>query len=178
VTDAWTLSATPWKLVAISAAVTVIAAAVWSGHVPLAAAVGLAAILPAALVDILDHRLPDRLVALSATALVATASIEAITIGTDIAPLDALLGAALMAGPILVLHVVSPTSMGFGDVKASIVLGAALGLASPGLALFALFIASAGTSAAGLATRRRHLPFGPGLVLGSIATISLYGVLR
>ena len=177
-TDAWTLSTTWWRLVAVAAAVVVVTIAVWSVEIPVAAAIGLVAALPAALVDVLDRRLPDRLVARAALAMIAAACIEALTTGTSVRPVDALLGAALLAGPIMVLHLVSPAAMGFGDVKASIVLGAALGLAGPNLSLIALLVASAGTAATGLATRHRYLPFGPGLVLGSMATISVYGVLR
>ncbi len=49
-----------------------------------------------------------------------------------------LIPAALaFAGPLLLLHLVSPAAMGFGDVKAGIVLGYALGLVHWHLALAA-----------------------------------------
>jgi leader peptidase (prepilin peptidase)/N-methyltransferase len=76
-----------------------------------------------------------------------------------------------MALPVLALHLVSPASMGFGDVKAAVVLGAAVGTVDARLAYVALCLAAAGGVAVGLATRRRTIPFGPFLVVASLLVL-------
>jgi leader peptidase (prepilin peptidase)/N-methyltransferase len=57
-----------------------------------------------------------------------------------------------MALPVLALHLLSPASMGFGDVKAAVVLGAAVGTVDARLAAVALCLAAAGGAAFGLAS--------------------------
>jgi leader peptidase (prepilin peptidase)/N-methyltransferase len=76
-----------------------------------------------------------------------------------------------MALPVLALHLLSPASMGFGDVKAAVVLGAAVGTVDARLAAVALCLAAAGGAAFGLATRRRAIPFGPFLVVASLVVL-------
>jgi prepilin signal peptidase PulO-like enzyme (type II secretory pathway) len=61
--------------------------------------------------------------------------------------------------------------MGFGDVKAGIALGFALGLVHWQLALAALALATGLTAAIGLLARARTVPLGPGLV--AAATLAL-----
>ena len=51
---------------------------------------------------------------------------------------DVLTGALVVAGPLLAVHLITPSGMGFGDVKAGAVLGAAMGLIDVELALLAL----------------------------------------
>ena len=76
-------------------------------------------------------------------------------------------GALVLATPLLALHLIAPTSMGFGDVKAAAALGATLGLVQPELALWTLCLASAITAAWGIARRVRHVALGPGLVVAA-----------
>jgi leader peptidase (prepilin peptidase)/N-methyltransferase len=64
--------------------------------------------------------------------------------------------------------------MGFGDVKAAVVLGAAVGTADARLAAVALCLAAAGGAAVGLATRRRTIPFGPFLVGASLVVLLVH----
>jgi leader peptidase (prepilin peptidase)/N-methyltransferase len=84
-----------------------------------------------------------------------------------------LLGASMMAGPMLLLHLVSPGSMGFGDVKAGVVLGAALGTLDWRLGLVALTVAAGLGVVVGAVRRSATIPFGPFLVLG--ATVAILG---
>jgi leader peptidase (prepilin peptidase)/N-methyltransferase len=77
-----------------------------------------------------------------------------------------------------VLHVVSPRSMGFGDVKLAFVLGLALGWLGWGelvLGLFCGFLAGALVGLVLIALRRRgrkdHLPFGPFLAFGTLVVL-------
>lgn len=171
--------------VRVLAALTVLvcaAAVVSSTEVGLASGVAVAALVPAALVDLDENRLPNRLVGGAALATVAAFWVSvAVDLGAgrdpDLSVIDGVAtGVGLMAGPLLVLHLVSPVAMGFGDVKAAVVLGAGLGVVHAQLPLVALLIASGSTAAFGLATQRRALPFGPGLVIGSAAALVLSDV--
>ena len=127
------------------------------------------AMVPAAAVDVDERRLPNVLVGAAAVAVILTAALVAVGEGSlGAGPMA--IGAGLMAAPLLVMHLVAPASMGFGDVKAATVLGAGLGTIEPQLSLVALCIASAATALVGLVGRRRDLPFGPGLVGGTWIT--------
>lgn len=120
-------------------------------------------LVTAAIVDINERRLPNRLLALAAVPLLVALSAEASSALTT----QAAIGIALTAGPLLTAHLISPHSIGFGDVKAAAVIGGLLGLLDASLGLVALCIALATTAAVGLALRRRSLPLGPGLVAGA-----------
>ena len=134
-----------------------------------AAIVAPIAMVPAAAVDVDERRLPNVLVGAAAVAVILTAALVAVGEGSlGAGPMA--IGAGLMAAPLLVMHLVAPASMGFGDVKAATVLGAGLGTIEPQLSLVALCIASAATALVGLVGRRRDLPFGPGLVGGTWIT--------
>jgi leader peptidase (prepilin peptidase)/N-methyltransferase len=137
-----------------------------------AAALAVAAMSPAAVIDIRERRLPDRWVAFAAGVLAAT-TWAAWVFGQFVSISAMFLGAAVMAGPILVLHLVSPRSMGFGDVKAAVVLGAAVGAADWQLALAGLTLAAGLGVAIGIAGRARTIPFGPFLVLGSAIALAV-----
>ena len=85
-----------------------------------------------------------------------------------------LLGAALAAAVFLALPLLfNPQGMGLGDVKLALLLGAWLGKAVLG-ALFLSFLAAVPVSLYllarhGGAARKRAIPFGPFLAIGSIA---------
>lgn len=126
--------------------------------------------VPAAVIDIERRRLPDVWVVASLTALVAALSVEAVVEGSTRsgAPLAALAsGAVAMALPLLALHVVSPDAMGFGDVKAALVLGAAIGTVDWRLGAVALCLAASTGAIAGVLGRRRTIAFGPYLVFAA-----------
>ena len=78
-----------------------------------------------------------------------------------------LAGVPVMALPLLVVHLVTPAAMGFGDVKLAVALGAGLGVLEPKLAVLALAVASGLTLLAAACTRRSAMPFAPGLVIGA-----------
>ena len=76
------------------------------------------------------------------------------------------------------LHVISPRSMGFGDVKLSFVLGLFLGYLGWGELALGLFLGFLYGAAIGiflivarLRTRRDHVPFGPFLAAGTMTAI-------
>ncbi len=84
-------------------------------------------------------------------------------------------------GLLLVIHLVSPAGMGFGDVRLAGLIGMVLGWLSIGhvlLALFLAFLAAAvvgmGRVAVRLRSRKDRVPFGPFLALGAILAV-LFG---
>jgi leader peptidase (prepilin peptidase) / N-methyltransferase len=90
----------------------------------------------------------------------------------------AILGGVAAMAALGGLHLVSPRSMGFGDVKLAFVLGLALGWLGWGelvLGLFCGFLAGAVVGLALIALRQRgrkdHLPFGPFLALGTLVVL-------
>ena len=133
---------------------------------PLGAAAAVALLVPAAVIDIEQRRLPDAWVAASTSALV-TAFLVGSTIGQPLDLGQSIGGAVAMALPVFVLHLVSPASMGFGDVKVAAVLGTAVGTIDWRLGAVALCLAALTGAAAGLVTRRGSIAFGPFLVFGA-----------
>lgn len=125
----------------------------------------------AAWIDHREHRLPDAWVLAGATPIVVAAGGWILAGRVDAATAVAL-GAVLFAGPLLTLHLVAPTSLGFGDVKAGAVLGGGGGLLSPGLALVALCVASGAAAVWGIARARTHVPMGPAFIVGSLAAFA------
>ncbi len=150
--------------------VAALAIAVMVGVAPLAASAAVALMVPAAAIDVEHRRLPDAWVLASLAALVAALSVGAI-VGSAIQPgatVGGIVGGALcMAMPVLFLHVVSPDAMGFGDVKAAMALGAAVGTIDWRLGAVALCLAALSGAVAGVLGRRRTIAFGPCLVFGA-----------
>ena len=171
-----------WHSVGIAARVatlTAIAACaalmvLWSTQAPAVIATGLAltVLTAAALVDAVDHRLPNGLVAMAALPVGVAIAIAAAAGSVDVA-LGALAGAALLGVPLLITHLVSPVGMGFGDVKAGAVVGAAVGLVNAQLAVLTLVLALGGSAAWALMHRWRTIPLGPGLVVGALLALSI-----
>lgn len=144
-----------------------------TGLTPLAGAIGIALLVPAAVIDIEQRRIPDAWVVSGGICVIVTLVVDSV-VGqpneAEVLPGTAL-GAIAMTLPVLALHLVSPASMGFGDVKAAVVLGAAIGTTDARLAAVALCLAAAGGATVGLAARRRTIPFGPFLVSASVLVV-------
>jgi len=167
-------------LIAIVAAMSIaaLAIAVVVGIAPMAASIAVALMVPAAVIDIEQRRLPDgwtiaAMVSLTTALAMAAAfgdsTSAAPSVGTSI---GGLLGGSLaMAVPVLAVHLVSPSAMGFGDVKAAAVLGAAVGTIDWRLGAVALCLAALSGGAAGVLGRRRTIAFGPFLVFGAWASV-------
>ncbi len=158
----------------VIAAVTaaVVAAVIVVRLAPMSFAV-IAALVPltaAARVDAVARRLPNRLIAMSVVPVCIVCVLDPF-----VARISAfggvVAGALLLATPLLALHLVAPSSMGFGDVKAAASLGATLGLIQPELSLWTLCLASAVTAAWGVARRERHVALGPGLLVAAMAVL-------
>jgi leader peptidase (prepilin peptidase) / N-methyltransferase len=151
----------------------------------LAAACWLAAcLLPLAFVDASARRLPDLL---TAPAYLGTASLllaaAAIGDGGHWPTLGrALLGGVAYLGFCLLLFLISPASMGFGDVKLAASLGTALAWFSWGTLLtgaFAGFVLGAlysiGLLVSGRANRKTTIAFGPFMIAGTLLALLIAG---
>jgi leader peptidase (prepilin peptidase) / N-methyltransferase len=159
-------------------AVLALAVASASGTIPFPGAAAVAVLVPAAVVDIEQRRLPDTWVA-AALGILAVTLAASLAFGESndaAATVGGVAGAsATMALPVLALHLVSPASMGFGDVKAAAVLGAAVGTIDWRLGAVALCVASLSGAAVGFVTRRRTIAFGPFLVFGAWFALLTHG---
>ena len=130
---------------------------------------GLMPMVVAAGIDIYTHRLPNGLIAQSASVVV----FAVLWPGFAISLINPLLGAVLGAMPLLAVHLVAPAAMGFGDVKAMGVLGALIGLMHWPSVVLALALACGGSAIYGLLRRRKVVPLGPGLVAGSLVAVTM-----
>jgi leader peptidase (prepilin peptidase)/N-methyltransferase len=163
--------AMPW--VGLVAATFVVAAAA-RGLVPLPAASTIVFLAPAAVIDLDERRLPDVWIAGALLALVVSLALASALdhdMDIDVVIVGAITGSVAMTLPLLALHLVSPAAMGFGDVKAVAVLGAALGSVDWRLATVALCGAALSGSTAGLVGRRQTIAFGPHLVIATLVVL-------
>ena len=141
-----------------------------------------AALVVLSFIDLDTLRLPDRIVApllvVSIPLIVVTSLLQ-----HDAARIRfAIAGGAFYFVFLLVVHLIIPRGMGFGDVKLAAVMGLYVGWLAPSilgavsLTLYAMMIGFLVGSLAGIivfAFRRksRAIPFGPFLALGTIVTI-------
>jgi leader peptidase (prepilin peptidase)/N-methyltransferase len=180
VVAAWDAVGRPGRVLLVGGGGAAIAAtAAWIPITGFALATTLSVVVlaVAAMVDVVEHRLPDALVG-AAAAPVIVAMGWAWVAGDAAVTTGAAIGAAVVGGPLLATHLVSPAGMGFGDVKAGTVLGAALALVSVQIAVLALVLGLAGAAASALAMRRRSIALGPGLVAGAAVALVVANVLH
>ncbi len=137
-----------------------------------------AGLVALSVIDFEHFLLPNRIV--YPLAVVTVALLTAAALGDDAwgALGRAVLGGAVAMLALGLLHLVSPRSMGFGDVKLAFVLGLALGWLGWGelvLGLFCGFLAGAIVGGVLIVLRRRgrkdHLPFGPFLAFGTLVAV-------
>ncbi|MFE6909796.1 prepilin peptidase [Streptomyces erythrochromogenes] len=148
-----------------------------------AAYAGLAPLLVLlALVDRAVHRLPDVLTLPLAAGAAALLGIAALLPGSAGSWRLALLGGAALGAAYLVLHLVNPAGMGFGDVKLALSLGVALGwygwgVWASGAFLGLLYGAMYGLTLLlrGSATRDQGFAFGPFMAAGALTGVLLGG---
>ncbi|HEX6311590.1 MAG TPA: A24 family peptidase [Acidimicrobiia bacterium] len=138
-----------------------------------------AGLVALSLIDLEHYLLPNRIVFPLAGTTVVLLGVAAIGDGEGSgALLRALLGAAAGFVALGALHLASPRSMGFGDVKLAFVLGLGLGWLGWGelaLGLFLGFLYGAVVGVAlmglGLRGRKDHVPFGPFLAAGTLTGV-------
>ncbi len=106
-----------WWLFA--AAVTAAIALVSMAHdrVPLGSGVAVAVLTIAAIVDVRERRLPDIVVITAALALVICVALDSVIRQANPPLVSMVGGVAAFAGPLLVLHLIAPASMGFGVAR-------------------------------------------------------------
>ena len=139
-------------------------------------ALGFAIATWTAIVDLRTHRLPNHLVtAIGAVGAVGLA--VASLAGGASNPLHLAAGVAAFAGPWFVLNLVSPASVGFGDVKFACALGLYLGWIDPALG----FVASVATVVLAwpqsvlqvLSRSSPVIPLGPYLLGGAAVAVAI-----
>lgn len=162
----------PVLLALVAAGVAAATGAEWVVAAHVVAAVGLVTL---SVIDLDLFLLPKRIVypVLFATAvLMALASV----IDGDAAPLRrAVICGFAGFGALLVLHIISPAGMGFGDVRLAGLIGLDLGWIGSRqvvVGIFSGFVFAASVGIALIITRRRKgrdaVPFGPFLALGTL----------
>ena len=150
----------------------------WSALLPAYCYLALVSV-PLAWIDVLSHRLPDRLTLPSypiALALLGEAALAVPNGGRHY--LHALAGLAACALFYGVLWLISPASIGLGDVKLAGVLGLYLGWFGARATLAGLlggFVLAAVVGVVLIATRRAdrktHIPFGPFMLAATLAVL-------
>ncbi|MGW4029919.1 prepilin peptidase [Streptomyces sp. NPDC004838] len=133
-----------------------------------------------ALVDLRVHRLPDQLtLTLAAASAVLLGAVSPLP-GTAGSWPTALLGGLALGGAYLVLFLIHPNGLGFGDVKLALSLGVVLGWygwtvllagAFAGFLLGSLY--GAWLMAIGRAGRKTAIPFGPFMIIGALVGLLL-----
>ncbi|MFI9581252.1 prepilin peptidase [Streptomyces sp. NPDC052236] len=133
-----------------------------------------------ALVDRRVHRLPDQVTLPLAAAAAVLLGLAALLPGGAGSWPAALLGGLVLGAAYLVLFLIHPNGMGFGDVKLALSLGVALGWygwavlfagAFAGFVLGSLY--GIGLLVLGRANRKTGIPFGPFMIVGALAGLLL-----
>ena len=147
----------------------------WALPAYLVLAAGLVAL---SLIDLDTFLLPNRIVYPLTVAVVALFGVAALAGDDGAAFWRALIGGLCAFAVFLLLHLISPRGMGFGDVKLSFVLGVSLGWVSGALVFLGIFLAflvGSVVSVLLIATKRRtrkdHVPFGPFLATGTLVAL-------
>ncbi len=137
-------------------------------------------VLLLAAVDLRVRRLPDVLTLPLAAAGTALLGLAELLPGDGGSWLGALLGGAGLGGAHLLLHLINPDGMAFGDVKLALVTGLALGwYGFPVLftGTFAGFLLGSlyglGLIVTGRGSRKSQFPFGPFMIVGAWAGVLL-----
>ncbi len=120
----------------------------------------------AALVDVREHKLPNRLL-LGALAAVVAGVLTALSVAVVAsATIGMLLGGGLM------LLVRLTRGVGMGDVKMAGVIGASVGAVEINAVPLAMAVAALAAAVYGLMTHRQRVPIGPALWLGWAVTLA------
>lgn len=174
----------------VRSAAAVMTAAVFGA---LAVRFGLSWVLPAllafaaaatvlAIVDLAEKRLPNAVIfpTLGAVALLLVPATW--VLGTWWPLLWAIVGSAAMFAVYFLLALISPASMGMGDVKLALIIGLLLGwfgLSAWLVGLLAAFVVGGVIALIALAMRRVTLrgsiPFGPSMLAGALIAVLLVG---
>jgi leader peptidase (prepilin peptidase)/N-methyltransferase len=137
---------------------------------PLGVRVGVAAcgvfLACAAMVDVHERRLPNRLIAAACITTLLSVSVGRTLTGV----VGAVLGLVLGAGLLLIVRFTR--GVGMGDVKMAATVGASIGSVAVAAVPVGLAVAAAAAAATGFVRRRHSLPFGPALWFGWAVALS------
>ncbi|MFK4223743.1 prepilin peptidase [Streptomyces sp. NPDC019890] len=133
-----------------------------------------------AVVDRTVHRLPDQLTLPLAAAAAALLGLAALFPGAAGSWPAALLGGLVLGAAYLVLFLIHPNGMGFGDVKLALSLGVVLGWYGWTVLFFGAFsgfllgsLYGLGLMALRRAGRKTSIPFGPFMIAGALCGLLL-----
>lgn len=137
-----------------------------------------AALVAVSVVDLQRQIIPNRIVYPAIFASVPLLALAAVVEHEPSHLVRALVGGAAAWTALLLIHIISPAGMGFGDVRLSFLLGLFLGWLGYAYVLLGLFLgfltgSIAGVLLVGLRIRKRtdHVPFGPFLAAGAVLAI-------
>lgn len=143
-----------------------------------------AALVALSVIDLRSFLLPNRIIYPVGVASVAWFALVAVVDGEGDTLVRALACAAGAFLVFVVLHLVSPRAMGFGDVRLSCLLGLDLGWIGVGEVVLGLLLGFVYGAIVGLAlivtkvrSRRDHIPFGPFLAAGAMTAVLLGDVI-
>jgi leader peptidase (prepilin peptidase)/N-methyltransferase len=135
-----------------------------------------------AAIDLEHFRLPTPLIRATLGLVLLGLAVAAVMDRTIDPLVTAAAGAALFSGVLLVAHLLSPRSMGFGDVRLAAVLGGMLGWYGLGVVVGGLLLGHLLGVFIGLAigvSQRRvrgvRFPFGPPLITGALIVVLVAG---
>jgi leader peptidase (prepilin peptidase)/N-methyltransferase len=151
----------------------VLAAADEPGWAALAILVGVAVgVVPA---DVRDRRIPTSLVGIGAGATAVAAGITALRDGSWGPVVRVAIGAAVVGGAFLVVHLVQPGGLGFGDVRLATLAGAltAYGASSVTAAAVAAALGALAASIVTIVTRTKTAPFAPYLLVAAVISVAV-----
>jgi leader peptidase (prepilin peptidase) / N-methyltransferase len=135
-------------------------------QVPIASAVAVGAVgvlaAVAAVVDVHEHRIPNRLLMAALTIVALAAALAGWRTVADV-----LVGLVIGSVPLFVVRY--DKGLGLGDIKFAAVLGAAGGLVHPGVGLVAVWAAALASGLFALRTDRMRLALAPWLWAGFVA---------
>ena len=151
----------------------------WSWSLPAVLFLGLLGVLLSA-IDLTWRRLPNALVLPSMPVLLVLLVPAAVASGDPTILLRAVAASAVLFVLYLIPALISPRSMGMGDVKLAALLGLPLGFLGWQAVLWGTFLAfAAGAAAAGWllltgrARRGSSMPFGPCMLAGAVGVVLL-----
>lgn len=137
-----------------------------------------ASLLAISAIDLEHYIIPNRIVYPTIALALPLLALAAVSHHRLLPFRNALLGGMIAFGLLLVVHLVSPRGMGFGDVRLSFVLGLYLGWLGLGEVFLGLFLSFLLGSVVGVVLmllrrrgRRDHIPFGPFLASGAVIAI-------
>jgi len=136
------------------------------------------ALVALAVIDFETYLLPNRIVYPLTAAMLVLLALGALADDDFDAFTRGLIAGAIAFAIFLVLHLVSPRSMGFGDVKLSFTLGLSLGVLGWGEVFLGLFLGFLYGAVIGIVlivarirSRSQAVPFGPFLAAGALTAI-------